>query len=57
MSSRSKSKSPKRKSSQKSEAFEDDNIDEILENINLKRPRSMYNHFCMDEIEKFKKKK
>ena len=56
MSSRSKSKSPKRKSSQKSEAFEDDNIDEILENINLKRPRSMYNHFCMEEIEKFKKK-
>ena len=55
--SRSKSKSSSK--SQKngfSQVYADDQIDEILENINLKRPRTMYTHFCLDEIEKFKSK-
>ena len=58
-SSRLKSKSPKKspkKSSQINKVLEDEEIDEILENITLKRPRTSYTHFCMDEIEKFKKK-
>ena len=53
MSNRSKSKSPKKKSSQ---VYNDDEIDEILENISLKRPRTMYTHFCISEIEKNKNK-
>ena len=53
--SKSKSKSPGRKS-QKTQVFDEDELDPILENINLKRPRTMYNHFCMEEIEKYKKK-
>ena len=52
--SKSKSKSPKR--SQKSKILEDDKIDEILENITLKRPRNPYTYFCIEEVEKFKKK-
>lgn len=53
---RSKSKSPKR-SSQKSESvYNDEQMDEILENITLKRPRSGYTHFFMEEVEKFKSK-
>ena len=54
--SKSKKKSPGKNSSQKSQVYKDDEIDEILENINLKRPRSMYTHFCLAEIEKEKKK-
>ena len=54
--SKSKKKSPSKNSSQKSQVYKDDEIDEILENINLKRPRSMYTHFCLAEIEKEKKK-
>ena len=55
--SKSKKKSPGKNSSQKSQQiYKDDEIDEILENINLKRPRSMYTHFCLAEIEKEKKK-
>ena len=52
-SSRLKSKSPKKspkKSSQINKVLEDEEIDEILENITLKRPRTSYTHFCMDEI-------
>jgi hypothetical protein len=52
--SKSKSKSPKR--SQKSKILEDDKIDEILENITLKRPRNPYTYFCIEEVEKFKKR-
>jgi hypothetical protein len=44
--------SPKKKNT----LVEDDEIDEILENISLKRPRTSYTHFCIDEIEKFKNK-
>ena len=55
--SKSKKKSPAKNSSQKTQQiYKDDEIDEILENINLKRPRSMYTHFCLGEIEKEKKK-
>ena len=54
--SKSKKKSPGKNSSQKSQEYTDDEIDEILENINLKRPRSMYTHFCLSEIEKERKK-
>jgi hypothetical protein len=50
-----KGKSPKR-TSQSNKVVEDEEIDEIMENIDLKRPRSAYTHFCIDEIEKFKKK-
>ena len=50
-----KGKSPKR-TSQSNKIMEDDEIDEIMENIDLKRPRSGYTHFCMDEAENFKKK-
>ena len=50
-----KGKSPKR-TSQSSKIMEDDEIDEIMENIDLKRPRSGYTHFCMDEAGNFKKK-
>jgi len=53
---RSKSKSPKR-SSQKSESvYNDDQMDEILENITLNRPRTGYAHFFMEEVEKIKSK-
>jgi len=48
MSSRSKSK--------KKSILEDDKIDEILENITLKKPRNGYIHFCIEEVEKLKKK-
>lgn len=50
----SKGKSPKR--SQKTKILEQDQIDEIMEDITLKRPRSGYTHFCIEEIEKFKNK-
>jgi hypothetical protein len=55
---RGKSKSPKKSpaSSQINNVLKDDELDEICENITLKRPRTSYTHFCMDEIEKFKKK-
>ena len=48
-----KGKSPKRKSQSYDEDLE---IDEIMENIDLKRPRSSYTHFCLEEVEKLKKK-
>ena len=51
--SRSKSKSPKKASQS---VVGDDQIDELIANITLKRPRSGYTHFCMDEIEKFRNK-
>ena len=54
MSKAKTSKSPKR--SQKSKILQDDEIDEIMENITLKRPRNAYTQFCMDEVEKFKSK-
>ena len=50
-----KGKSPKR-NSQSSKIVDDEEIDEIMENIDLKRPRSAYTHFCIDEVENFKKK-
>ena len=50
---KNRSKSPRKSSSQKT-TLSDDQIDDILENINLKRPRTSYTHFCMEEIEKFK---
>ena len=46
-------KSPKRKSQN---VLDDEEIDEIMENIDLKRPRSGYTHFCMDEVENYKKR-
>ena len=52
MSSRSKSKNK----SQRSKILEDDKIDELLEHITLKRPRNAYTQFCIEEVEKFKKK-
>lgn len=54
--SKSNSKSPKKRGSQKSQVYNEEEIDDILENINLKRPRNMYTQFCLEEIEKFKKK-
>ena len=51
--SKSKGKSPKK--SQKSSILSGDEIDDILENITLKRPRNPYTYFCLDEVEKFKK--
>ena len=51
--SKSKGKSPKK--SQKSTILFGDELDDLLENITLKRPRNPYTYFCMDEIEKFKK--
>ena len=50
------SKAKYSKSSQKSKILKDDEIDEIMENITLKRPRNPYTQFCMDEVEKFKSK-
>ena len=56
-SSRSKSKSPKKSSKNSSQkVYDDDEIDEALENITLKRPRTSYTQFCMEEVEKFKNK-
>ena len=52
--SSSKGKSPKR--SQKNKILEEDKVDEILEDITLKRPRNPYTQFCMEEVEKFKNK-
>ena len=54
MSKAKSSKSPKR--SQKNKILEEDQIDEILEKITLKRPRNAYTQFCMEEVEKFKNK-
>ena len=54
--SKTNSKSPGKKSSQKSQVFDEEQLDEILEKIDLKRPRSMYTHFCMEEIENYKNK-
>ena len=54
MSKAKSSKSPKR--SQRNKILEDDQVDEILEKITLKRPRNAYTQFCMEEVEKFKNK-
>ena len=55
--SKSKSKSPNKKSSQKSDSvYTDEQIEDLLQNIHLKRPRTMYTHFCLGEFEKFKNK-
>ena len=54
--SRSKSKSPKKSSQISENIYNDDQLDEILENITLNRPRSGYTHFFMEEVEKFKSK-
>ena len=51
---RSRSKSPKR--SQKTKILEQDKIDDLLENITLKRPRNAYTQFCIEEVEKYKNK-
>ena len=51
--SNSKSKSQKKNSTQ---VYDEEKVDEILENITLKKPRSMYTHFCLEEIAKFRKK-
>ena len=51
--SNSKSKSQKKNSTQ---VYDEEKIDEILQDITLKRPRSMYTHFCLEEIAKFRKK-
>ena len=51
--SNSKSKSQKKNSTQ---VYDEEKIDEILRDITLKRPRSMYTHFCLEEIAKFRKK-
>ena len=56
MSSKSKSRSKSPKHSQKDKILKDDQLDEIMENITLKRPRSGYTHFCIEEVEKFKNK-
>ena len=55
-SSESNSKSENKSSIQKTDFIDSDELDRILEKTNLKRPRSMYVHFCMEEIEKFKNK-
>ena len=47
MSKAKTAKSPKR--SQKNKILEEDQIDEIMENITLKRPRNAYTQFCMEE--------
>jgi hypothetical protein len=52
--SKSKSKSPRR--SQKSNILKGDELDDILENITLKRPRNPYTYFCIEEVDKFKKR-
>ena len=54
MSKAKTAKSPKR--SQKNKILEEDQLDEIMENITLKRPRNAYTQFCMEEVEKFKNK-
>ncbi len=47
----------KSRSSQKSEnVYNEAQLDEILENITLKRPRTGYTHFFMEEVEKYKSK-
>ena len=51
--SKSKGKSPKK--SQKTSILFGDELDDLLENITLKRPRNPYTYFCLDEVEKFKK--
>ena len=56
MSSKRKSTSKSPKHSQKERILKDDEIDRIMEDITLKKPRSGYTHFCIDEVEKFKKK-
>ena len=53
---RSKSKSPKRTSQKSESVYNEDQIDEILENITLNRPRNGYTHFFMEEVEKIKSK-
>ena len=57
---RSKSKSPKKsqRSSSKIRSIleEEEEIDRIIENITLKRPRNAYTQFCIEEAEKFKSK-
>ena len=50
------SKKAKSSKTQSGISVEDEEIDEIMENIDLKRPRSAYTHFCLDEIEKYKNK-
>ena len=35
--------------------YTEDEVDDLLENIELKRPRSSYTHFCIQEAEKYKK--
>ncbi len=54
--SRSKSKSPKRSSQKSTSVYDEEQMDEILENITLKRPRTGYTHFFMEEVEKYKSK-
>ena len=51
----SKKNKPKSPLSKRTLDYDEDKIDDLLENIHLKRPRTSYTHFCMEEIEKFKK--
>ena len=51
--SNSKSKSQKKNSTQ---VYDEEKVDEILENITLKKLRQDSKHFCLEEIAKFRKK-
>ena len=52
----SKKEKPSKITTQSISVLEDEEIDEIMENIDLKRPRSAYTHFCIEEAENFRKK-
>ena len=52
----SKKEKPSKITTQSISVLEDTEIDEIMENIDLKRPRSAYTHFCIEEAENFRKK-
>lgn len=43
------------KFSQQIEEFDEDKLDEIMENITLKPPRSAYTFYCKEQFEKYKK--
>ena len=46
----------RKKNTQKSSVATDDQIDEIIRNITLKRPKNAYTQYVLTEIDKFKKK-
>ena len=47
---KSRSKSPKREEVE-NRLYEDEEIDEIIQNITLKRPRNAFTHYVMQEGE------